>query len=226
MVTLPAGRKLSHLSDVGGLGGLAAGVGVDLGVKDEDVHVVAGGKHVVEAAEADVIRPAVAAEDPEGLLGEVGLVGENRLGGVAVGLLELGDVGGSGGLAGLGVRAGLEPGGRSLLQGVGRAVGLEELLGLGDDLLLDGVIAKGETQAVLGVVLEEGVVPRRTVAAGVDVERRRGGRVAPDRGAAGGVGDEHAVTADLRDETCVRGLGAAGAGAGELEVRLARTGCP
>ena len=48
-----AGRgKLSHLADVGGLGGLSAGVGVHLGIKDEDVHILAGGQHVVHAAEA------------------------------------------------------------------------------------------------------------------------------------------------------------------------------
>ena len=41
---------------------LAAGVGVDLGVEHEDVDVAVGGEHVVEAAVADVVGPAVAAE--------------------------------------------------------------------------------------------------------------------------------------------------------------------
>ena len=75
---LLAGRsKLSHLADVGGLGGLAAGVGVHLSVEHEDVHVLTGGKHMVEAAVADIVGPAVAAHDPHGLLVEVGLLGED-----------------------------------------------------------------------------------------------------------------------------------------------------
>ena len=50
---------------------LAAGVGIDLGVQDQDVHVAAGCEDVVEAAVADVISPAVAADDPDALLDEV-----------------------------------------------------------------------------------------------------------------------------------------------------------
>ena len=46
-------------------------------------------------------------------------------------------------------------------------------------------------------------------------------RVAPDGGAAGGVGDIHLVAEQLGDETRVAGLGAACAGAGELKQRLA-----
>ena len=49
----------------------------------------------------------------------------------------------------------------------------------------------------------------------------RGGRgTAPDGGAAGGVGDEHMVAEELGDDAGVAGLGAAGAGAGELQVGL------
>ena len=54
-----------------GLGGLAAGVGVDLGVEHQDVHVPAHGDDVVEAAVADVVGPAVAADDPDALLHQV-----------------------------------------------------------------------------------------------------------------------------------------------------------
>ena len=61
-------RELSDLADVGCLGCLTAGVGVDLGVEYENVDVFAGSENVVNAAEADVERPAVAAEDPAALL--------------------------------------------------------------------------------------------------------------------------------------------------------------
>ena len=60
--------ELSNLADVGSLGSLTAGVGVDFGIEDEDVDVLAGSQNVVNTAEADVVCPAVAAEDPEGLL--------------------------------------------------------------------------------------------------------------------------------------------------------------
>ena len=50
-----------------------------LGIEDEDVHIVAGGQDVVHAAEADVVSPAVAAEDPDGLLGQVGDVYKRQL---------------------------------------------------------------------------------------------------------------------------------------------------
>jgi hypothetical protein len=54
-----------------GLRLLAAGVRVNLGVEHEDVDVAAGGDDVVEAAEADVVGPAVAADDPDALVDEV-----------------------------------------------------------------------------------------------------------------------------------------------------------
>ena len=63
---LAGSRKLGDLADVGGLGSLSAGVGIDLGIEDEDVDVVSGGQDVIQTAEADVIGPAVAAEDPHG----------------------------------------------------------------------------------------------------------------------------------------------------------------
>jgi hypothetical protein len=53
---------------------LAAGVRVDLGVEHEHVDVGAAGQHVVEAAVADVVGPAVTADDPHGFLDEI--VGE------------------------------------------------------------------------------------------------------------------------------------------------------
>src|SRR5690606_11076841 len=45
----------------------AAGVGVDLGDEHQDVDVAAGGEHMIQAAVADVVGPAVAADDPDAL---------------------------------------------------------------------------------------------------------------------------------------------------------------
>ena len=43
------------------------GVRVHLGVEHEDVHVAARRQHVVEPAEADVVGPAVAPDDPHAI---------------------------------------------------------------------------------------------------------------------------------------------------------------
>ena len=65
---LPPAANLATAPRGVDFGRLAAGVGVDLGIEDQDVDVAAGGDHVVEAAEADVVGPAVAADDPDALL--------------------------------------------------------------------------------------------------------------------------------------------------------------
>jgi GNAT superfamily N-acetyltransferase len=59
--------ELGDGADRRGLRGLAAGVGVHLGVEHQHVDVAARGEHVVEAAGADVVGPAVAADDPHRL---------------------------------------------------------------------------------------------------------------------------------------------------------------
>ena len=64
---LPPAANLATAPRRRGLRRLAAGVGVDLGVQHQEVDVAAGGEHVVQAAEADVVGPAVAAEAPDAL---------------------------------------------------------------------------------------------------------------------------------------------------------------
>jgi len=49
---------------------LSAGVGVDLGVEDKDVDVLAGAEDVIESAETDIKGPSIAAEDPNTLANE------------------------------------------------------------------------------------------------------------------------------------------------------------
>ena len=75
---LTGSRELCDLTDVGSLGSLSAGVGVDLGIEDEDVDVFTGGENMVDAAEADVVSPAVAAEGPHALLGQILLVLQDK----------------------------------------------------------------------------------------------------------------------------------------------------
>ena len=64
---LAAGGKLGDRAARRGLRHLPAGVGVHLGVEQQHINVLAGAEHVIEAAEADVVGPAIAAEDPDAL---------------------------------------------------------------------------------------------------------------------------------------------------------------
>ena len=70
LVRLPAAANFATAACGGGLGGLSAGVGVHLGIEHEHVDVLILRQHMIQSAVADVVGPAVAAEDPEGLLGQ------------------------------------------------------------------------------------------------------------------------------------------------------------
>ena len=59
-----AAGELRDRATRSGLRHLPAGVRIDFGVEHQHVHVHAGAEHVIEAAEADVICPSVAADEP------------------------------------------------------------------------------------------------------------------------------------------------------------------
>ncbi len=188
---LTGSRELSDLTDVGSLGGLSAGVGVNLGVEDEDVDVLTGGENMVDAAEADVVCPTVAAEDPDGLLVEVILLCEDLLGSVAACAVCLDD--GEKTLCGLLVVVAVVIGGEVILSGLLELVALSVLSNCFDALLqvvTDLLLAEVDAEAVLSVILEEGVCPCGTLAFLVDGVGRSCSRAAPDGRAAGSVGAE------------------------------------
>ena len=58
----------------------------------------------------------------------------------------------------------VQPGLGGSLEALAHAVRGNESLGVGDELVLDSLVANREAKAVLGVVLEQGVGPRRAVA--------------------------------------------------------------
>ena len=110
---------------------------------------------------------------------------------------------------------------RCSLQLCAAAVKLDELAStLLLEVVADLLLAEVEAEAVLGVILEQGVCPGGTLAFLVDGVRRGRSRAAPDGAAAGSVGDHHVIAEQLSYEASIAGLGAACAGAGELEVRL------
>ena len=222
-MVLPEAANCATSADVGSLGSLSAGVGVNLGIEYHNVYVLAGSQNVIQTAEADVVCPAVAAEDPNGLLSEVFLVSQNILAVRAAcccALFELcnqrlGRLSVSSAVV-LGIHEGVD----GILEVVRSLLGASHLLELGDQALTESFLAVVHAEAVLCVILEQGVCPCRTVALSIDGVRGGSSRAAPDRRTAGSVGDVHAVAADLSNQAGVRGLSAACAGAGELKQRL------
>ena len=222
---LAARLELRHRADGRGLRGLAAGVGIDLGIDEEHIHVLAHGEHVIQTAVADVVRPAVAAVHPHGLLGEVLFALEDLL---RDGLLLCSEL-----------RA-LERGDQLLRRGRGgvQIVIDREIAGDGrldrlvlrqgvelPDVVRRGVaqLPDGEAHAVgeLGIVFKQGVRPRDALALRVlAVRDARHGR-APRLRAAGSVGEVHLVAEELGQELGIRRLAAARARAVELQQRLA-----
>ena len=218
---LAAGGELGDGAGRGGLRALSAGVGVHLGVDDDDIDILAAGQHVVQTAESDIIAPAVAAEDPLALLDEAVAEFEELLADVAAAGLHQRDelVGDFLGLEG--VLAVLDPLGEEGLDFGAAAVALEAFLHNALHAVAHLAGGGGHTEAELGVVLKQRVGPGGTEAAAVVLAIRCGrSRAAVDGGAARGVGHHHLLAEELGDALEVRGLAAAGAGTAELEQRL------
>ncbi|MPN07494.1 hypothetical protein SDC9_154764 [bioreactor metagenome] len=74
---LTSSGKLRNRASRSCLGGLTAGVGINLGIKDNDIDVLALCQNVIQTAITNIIGPAVATEDEDRLLGEVILLLED-----------------------------------------------------------------------------------------------------------------------------------------------------
>ena len=214
--------ELSNLTDVGSLGSLSAGVGVNLGIEYHYVYILAGSENVVKTAEADIVCPTVSAEDPNCLLGKEGLLCEDlsseRI--LAIASLEHSNESLSSSLVSLTVVYSVEiVVDDSCLSLVGAACA--ELLNVADELLTNSLLTNVHTETVLCVILEEGVSPSGTSACLlVYCVRSSGCGAAPDRRTTGSVGYIHSLTEELGDKTSVRGLCTTRARAGVLEEGL------
>ena len=219
--------ELRHRADRGGLGSLAAGVGIYFGVQHQDIDVAVLRHDMIEAAETDVIRPAVAADDPDALVHKVVFklfnLGQDFFGFAGSGFNRFGQESRRRFLRGNGFGVFLVPEfqrfAESILQAVSSA-GFQNALNAG--FQLSAILINGQSHAVtvFGIVFKEGVSPGGAAAffgLGVGDGRER---TAVDRGAAGGVGDDHAVAEQLRDQLHIRGFAAAGAGSAEFEQRF------
>ena len=182
------GRQLSHSTCGSSLGGLSAGVGVNLGVNNNDVYIFARSEYVVETTESDIVAPTVAAKDPLALLDEAVAELEELLADVAAaGLHQRDELVGN--LLGLeGVLAVLDPLGEEGLDFGAAAVAGETFLHNALHAIAHLAGGGGHTEAELGVVLKQRVGPGGTEAAAVVAAVRCGrGRAAVDGRAARGV---------------------------------------
>ena len=57
-------KELSDSTERSSLRSLTAGVGVNLSIEHEDIHVLTRSNHVVETTVTDVVRSTVATDDP------------------------------------------------------------------------------------------------------------------------------------------------------------------
>ena len=221
---LAAGREFGDRAARRGLRHLAAGVGVDLRVQHQDVHVAAAGQHVVETAVADVVRPAVAADDPDDCVHQhvrasrsAGRAGRWRIQlrpGAASSFRDA-------------LRAGSKPGCRSTgrpsadprsASSPRHAAQALQAARARTPFCLSSVNRKPRPNSALSSNSEFDQAGPRPSA----FERPRSGRqvAAVDRRATRGVGDHRAIAEQLRQQLQIRRFAAAGARARELEQRL------
>mmetsp|Transcript_91488 Transcript_91488/g.267684 ORF Transcript_91488/g.267684 Transcript_91488/m.267684 type:complete len:654 (-) Transcript_91488:2723-4684(-) len=228
LALLAAHGKLRHAAPWRGLALLAACVAVGLGVQHDDVNIHTAGNHVVQASESDIVRPAVAADNPLRGLDEHVLVVVHIVEAHAVGARLL---------------CFLEQGRDLILEHVACACRLPLLVPLVQSaaklrysinlgrlqeipnvlvqLLTALLRALGHAEAKLRVILKQRVLPRRPLPVRVpDSVWRAAVWIAPDGGTPCSIGDHHSVPEHLSHQLHIRSLSTARARSRELEQRL------
>ena len=174
---------------------------------------------MVDAAEADIVRPTVAADRPNRLLRQVFLILEDILDirGLLT-LLELRDQRARN-------RAGLFtlfPVVQICSDGVNRNPCVLQVLHADEQFFSNRVLRMEETVSKLGVILEQRVFPSRAKAALIAAIRQDGCAAAVSGRTAGRVANIHMVSHKLADQLDIGGLRAARTSCGELEVGLCK----
>jgi len=216
---LAAGGKFGNRAARRSFRALTTGVGINLGVQHQHINIVAARQDVVQTPVADIVRPAVAADDPNTAADEIVGHGKQHFGvtaGVAGQFLFKG-----GDALPLVVNARLvsllglnQPGNEVVAQF--RRQFAQQLAGKLPLLVNRNPEAKPE----LGIILEQGIVPGWT-AAFLVFRVGSGGQVAAvDGRASRGVAGHNAIPEKLRKQLQVRRLAAAAASAAILKERL------
>ena len=221
LYALAVGGELRDRAGRSRLGSLTAGVGVNFGIQNEDVDVFAAGEDVIQSAVADIVCPAVAAEDPNGLFDQAVFCGNDPLCGCVVGSRASGDQFFRRDLAAFGVVHVIQP----LFAcgfgfGVVRPSAFDQRVDVGFDLVTPCGVSQVHAVAEFGVVLEQAVRPCRSVTFVVGGVGAGGRRAAVDRGATGRVRNDHSVAEQLSDQLDVRSFAAARASARIFEQGL------
>ena len=71
--------KLGHRTERRGFGSLAASIRVTLGIEHQDIDVLGQAHHMIEAAKANIVSPAIAANQPDRLLDQRIGIGQQLL---------------------------------------------------------------------------------------------------------------------------------------------------
>ena len=219
--------KLCHLSGLGSLGGLAAGIGINFGVEYQDIDVFTAGNDVIQAAVTDIIGPAVAAEHPHGGLHQhifhviqSGYIRFFTAGRVVIQSSFQFCNQGLGSLAGSGaVILSFQPCLGSFHQAYRSIFTAHNGGGQFHSLVAAMLNSHVHAVAEFGVVFKQGVFPSRALAFLVHCVRQRRSRAAPDGRTAGGVCHIHPVTEELGNQFGIWGFTTACTGAGELQQR-------
>ena len=203
---LAGGGELRDRAERRRLGHLPAGVGVDLGVEHQHVDVAPAGEHVVQPAGADVVGPAVAADDPHAAPDQVV---ERRCAGrrppapsscvepPLAARRRRSRCARSSDSRSCGASGSRPPARAPDLRRAAR-----DRRRRASSVWRSAASRKPEPE--LGVVLEQRVRPRRAAAVGVGRPRRGRQVAAVDRRAAGRVGDRQPVAEQLREQLEVR----------------------
>ena len=69
--TFPCSSKFGNRSCRSRFGGLSAGIGIYFGIEHQHIDILPHSQHVVEAAKANIVCPAVTTKHPDGFLGQV-----------------------------------------------------------------------------------------------------------------------------------------------------------
>mmetsp|Transcript_15838 Transcript_15838/g.37381 ORF Transcript_15838/g.37381 Transcript_15838/m.37381 type:complete len:470 (+) Transcript_15838:2359-3768(+) len=230
--------KLGHRSLGCCLGRLTARVAVHLRVKDEDVHVLLAGNHVVQATVPDVVGPAVSTNNPEAAAAEhvFQVVEVVDLWMRALLLLQkrhelLHDLMvDAAALRQQEVMHLLLAHHQELLQCLTKFVGhrhgliRQGVLHLHCEVVAALLEGLAHAEAELGVVFEQGVGPGRTLSLVVRGVREGWVGATPDRGAACGIGNNKSIAEELRHQLHVRRLATALARPRELKVWFLKLG--
>ena len=149
---------------------------------------------MVDAAEADIVSPAVAADGPHGLLGQIFLIFQNVLHVLSLlGLFQGSQQSVGDGAGGLGLLPAVLVGFHSLHSDAGSLDGVQT----DQQFLADGILCVEEAVGKLGVILEQGVFPCGAVAVAVLAVGQDGSAAGNGGGAAGSVANIHPITEQL-----------------------------